>query len=129
MTLGLQGGVTTTTDSLGQTWNITNPNARTIVAHAARRRAVARARTRTMPIPMTVAVATGNCTTACVLQTQITPLHGVAASTINATMTNRATNGLNVYGNGVVGSNTQATYSWQIGAYSAAQLGTPRYAR
>ena len=126
VTLGLQGGVTTATDSQGQTWDITNPNGRTIVL-TPRVAGQSLAPNATMAIPMTVAVATGNCSTACVLQTQITPLHGVAPSTINATMSNRATNGLNVYGNGVVGSNTQATYSWQIGAYSAAQLGTPRY--
>ena len=126
VSLGLQGGVTTATDSLGQTWNITNPNARTIVLNPAVA-GQSLAPNAIIPIPMTIAVATGNCTTACVLQTQITPLHGVAASTISATMANRATNGLNVYGFGVIGSNTQATYSWQIGAYSAAQLGTPRY--
>ena len=126
VTLGLQGGVTTATDSQGQTWDITNPNGRTLVL-TPRIAGQSLAPNATLAIPMTVAVATGNCATACVLQTQITPLHGVAPSTINATMSNRATNGLNVYGNGVVGSNTQATYSWQVGAYSAAQLGTPRY--
>jgi len=42
-------------------------------------------------------------------------------------MTNEATNGLDVYGNGVIGSNTQASYSWQVGKYSGAQLATPRY--
>jgi hypothetical protein len=124
--LGLQGGVTTTTDSLGQLWDITNPNSRTVVL-TPRVAGQSLAPDAIIPIPMTVAVAAGNCNTACVLQTQITPLHGVAASTINPTMTNRATNGLNVYGFGVIGSNTQATYSWQTGAYSAAQLGTPRY--
>jgi hypothetical protein len=126
VSLGLQGGVTTATDSIGQTWNITNPNAKTIILNPAIAGQSLPANA-IIPIPMTVAVATGNCNTACVLQTQITPLHGVVASTISATMTNRATNGLNVYGFGVIGSNTQATYSWQIGAYSAAQLGTPRY--
>src|SRR5665213_179340 len=78
-------------------------------------------------MPITVAVPTGQCATACVLQPQITPLHGVAASTVSATMTGLATNGLLVFGNGVVGSNTLATISWQVGAFSAAQLGTPRY--
>lgn len=128
VTLGLQAGVTTTTDSLGQTWNITNPNAQTInLAPAIAGQSLPN--NGTLPIPMTVASATGNCTTACVLQTQITPLHGVAASTYDPTMTNRATNGLNVYGNGVVGSNSQASYTWQIGAFSGTQLGTPRYAQ
>ncbi|MEA2787283.1 MAG: hypothetical protein QOF71_3387 [Candidatus Eremiobacteraeota bacterium] len=126
VTLGRQAGITTAIDSLGQTWDITNPNARTVVL-TPRVPGQALAPDATIAIPMTVAVATGNCATACVLQTQITPLHGVAASTVSATMTGLATNGLNVYGNGVVGSNTQATYSWQVGAYSAAQLGTPRY--
>ena len=88
VTLGLQGGVTTAIDSLGQTWDITNPNARTVVL-TPRVAGQSLAPNATIAIPMTVAVATGNCGTACVLQTQITPLHGVAASTINATMTNR----------------------------------------
>jgi hypothetical protein len=126
VTMGRQAGITTAIDSQGQTWDITNPNARTIVL-TPRVAGQSLAPDATIAIPMTVAVATGNCATACVLQTQIMPLHGVAASTINATMSNRATNGLNVYGFGVIGSNTQATYSWQIGAYSQAQLGTPRY--
>ncbi|HEX3466749.1 MAG TPA: hypothetical protein VHT05_01460 [Candidatus Elarobacter sp.] len=124
--LGRQGGVTTTTDSLGQTWNITNPNAQTITltpAVAGESLPV----NGTLPIPITVSVATGKCATACVLQTQITPLHGVAASTYNSTMTNCATNGLSVYGNGVTGSNTYASYSWSVGNYSGAQLAAPRY--
>ena len=126
VTLGLQAGVTTTTDSLGQTWNITNPNARTIVLTPAVA-GQSLAPNAIIPIPMTVAVPTGQCATACILQPQITPLHGVAASTVSATMTGLATNGLLVFGNGVVGSNTLATYSWQLGAFGAAQLGTPRY--
>ncbi|HTD32415.1 MAG TPA: hypothetical protein VK665_02045 [Candidatus Elarobacter sp.] len=125
--LGLQAGVTTTTDSQGQTWNLTNPNAQTVIATPA----VAGqflAPGSTIPIPLTVATASGNCTTACVLRPQILPVHGVVASTTNATMSNTAANGLNVYGNGVLGSNTQASYSWSVGAYSVpATLGTPRY--
>jgi hypothetical protein len=126
VSLGRQIAVTTTTDSIGQTWNIANPNAQTITLTPA----VAGQSlppNALLPIPMTVAVAAGNCTTACTLQTQITPLHGVAASTYNATMTNRATNGLDVYGFGVVGANTRASYTWQVGAFSTAALGTPRY--
>jgi hypothetical protein len=126
VSLGLQAGVTTTTDSLGQTWNITNPNAQTITLTPAVAGESLPANG-TLPIPMTVAVPTGKCTTACVLETQITPLHGVVPSNDSATMTNEATNGLDVYGNGVIGSNTQASYSWQVGKYSGAQLITPRY--
>jgi hypothetical protein len=126
VSLGLQGGVTTTTDSLGQTWNITNPNAQTITLTPAVAGESLPANG-TLPIPMTVAVPVGKCTTACVLETQITPLHGVVPSNDSATMTNEATNGLDVYGNGVIGSNTQASYSWQVGKYSGAQLATPRY--
>ncbi|MDB5028527.1 MAG: hypothetical protein JWO66_2216, partial [Candidatus Eremiobacteraeota bacterium] len=126
VSLGRQAGVTTTTDSSGQTWNITNPNAQTIALTPAVA-GQSLAPNALLPIPMTVAVAAGNCTTACTLQTQITPLHGVAGSTYNATMKNTATNGLDVYGFGVVGANTRASYSWQIGAFSTAALGTPRY--
>ncbi len=126
VSLGLQGGVTTTTDSLGQTWNITNPNAQTLTLTPAVAGESLPANG-TLPIPMTIAVPTGKCTTACVLETQITPLHGVAASNDSATMANEATNGLDVYGNGIIGSNTQASYSWQVGKYSGAQLGVPRY--
>ena len=126
VSLGLQAGVTTTTDSLGQTWNITNPNAQTVTLTPAVAGESLPANG-TLPIPMTVAVPVGKCTTACVLETQITPLHGVVPSNDSATMTNEATNGLDVYGNGVIGSNTQASYSWQVGKYSGAQLATPRY--
>ncbi len=118
--------MTTTTDSVGQTWNITNPNAQTIVLTPAVG-GQSLPPNGLIPIPITVAVAAGNCTTACTLQTQITPLHGVAASTYNATMLNRATNGLAVYGFGVVGANTRSSYTWSIGAFSTAALGTPRY--
>jgi hypothetical protein len=126
VSLGLQVGVTTTTDSLGQTWNITNPNAQTInLAPAVAGQSLPA--NGTLPVPMTVASANGSCAAACILQTQITPLHGVAASTFDPTMTNRATNGLDVFSFGVVGSNNLASYAWQVGAFSGAQLGTPRY--
>jgi hypothetical protein len=114
-------------DSLGQQWNITRVSAQQInlAPVTAGNSLPANA---TLPIPFTVGVATGSCATACNLQTQITPLHGIAPSGYNATMTNTATNELPVYGAGVVGSNTEATYSWQVGAYgSGTQLGTPRY--
>ena len=128
VTLGLQGGVTTATDSIGQTWNITRVSGAqiTLTPAVAGQSLPPNA---TIPIPITVAVAAGNCTTACVLRTQITPLHGINPSNINNTMTTAATNGLDVYGNGVVGTNTQATYSFQVGAYTGPTnlLGTPRY--
>jgi hypothetical protein len=127
VTLGRQAGVTTTTDSAGQVWNIANPNAQTITLtpNVAGQSLPVNG---TIPIPLTVATAAGNCTTVCTLRTSITPLHGVAASGVNNTMTNTATNGLDVFGNGVVGTNTQASYAWKIGAYSvAATLPTPRY--
>lgn len=127
VTLGRQGGVTTTTDSLGQTWNIANPNAQTITltpAVAGQSLPV----NATLAIPITVAAPAGNCTTACILRTSITPLHGVAGSGVNNTMINTASNGLDVFGNAIIGSNTQASYAWAIGAYSTATtLGTPRY--
>ncbi|HEY0382216.1 MAG TPA: hypothetical protein VGC72_08455, partial [Candidatus Elarobacter sp.] len=126
VTLGRQAGVTTTIDSLGQTWNIANPNAQTIVLTPAAGGQSLPVNA-TVPIPITVATAAGNCTTACILRTSITPLHGVAGSSVNATMINTATNGLDVFGNGIIGTNTQASYSWQIGTYSGAQLRTPRY--
>jgi hypothetical protein len=126
VTLGRQGGVTTATDSSNQQWNIANPNGQTLTLTP-----VAAGQSLpvngTIAIPMTVAAAAGSCTTVCTLRTSITPLHGVAASAVNNTMTNTATNGLDVFGNGIVGTNTQASYSWKVGAYSAAQLGTPRY--
>ncbi|MDQ6942760.1 MAG: hypothetical protein M3169_09650 [Candidatus Eremiobacteraeota bacterium] len=126
VSLGRQGGVTTATDSSNQIWNIANPNAQTLTltpAVAGQALPV----NGTIAIPMTVAAAAGSCASVCALRTSITPLHGVAASGVNNTMTNTATNGLDVFGAGVVGTNTQASYSWKIGAYSAAQLGTPRY--
>jgi hypothetical protein len=114
-------------DSLGQQWNITRVSAQqlNIVPAVAGQSLPANG---TMAIPFTVAAATGSCATVCLLQTQITPLHGIAPSGYNATMLNTASDGLPVFGSGVVGTNTQATYAFQVGAYqSGAQLGTPRY--
>ena len=114
-------------DSQGQQWNVTRVSATqlSITPNVAGQSLAANA---TLAIPYTVGVATGSCATVCLLQTQITPLHGIAPSGYNATMDNTATNGLPVYGSGVVGTNTEATYSWQVGGYqSTGQLGTPRY--
>jgi len=127
VTLGRQGGITTATDSSNQVWNIANPNAQTITL-TPQVPGNSLPVNGTIAIPMTVAAAAGSCTTVCILRTSITPLHGVAPSSVNNTMTNTATNGLDVFGNGVIGTNTQASYSWQVGAYTtAAQLPTPRY--
>jgi hypothetical protein len=124
VTLGAQGGATTTTDSSGQTWNIAATATTVTLTPAVAGQSLPV--NGTIPIPMTVATTT--CPTACVLRTSITPLHGVLGSTTNATMTNAATNGLDVFNNGVVAANTLPTYRWQVGAYSnAGQLPAPRY--
>ncbi|HEX3465269.1 MAG TPA: hypothetical protein VHS78_14570 [Candidatus Elarobacter sp.] len=120
--------VATTTDSSGQTWNIGAVTGNTITltpAVAGQSLALGA----TLPIPITVSAATNACTTACILRTQITPLHGIAMSQINNTMTNLATNGLNVLGSTTSGTNTQPTYSIAVGRYNGTQLGTnpPRY--
>ncbi len=124
VTLGLQGGVTTTTDSAGNTWTITNPNARTIVVtpNVAGTSLPANG---TVPVPMTVADAGVKCGTGCMLETSILPAHGILPSVTNATMANTATNGLLVFAAGSGG--TLPTYSLAVGAYSGPQLGTPRY--
>jgi hypothetical protein len=123
-----QAGVNTTTDSLGQLWNITAPVANTITLtpNTAGQFLPINA---TIPIPIAINAAAGTCTTGCTLRTSITPLHGINGSTMDPTMTNRATNGLLVYANGVVGTNVSPTYSWQVGAYSGAQIvpAIPRY--
>ncbi|HEX3468522.1 MAG TPA: hypothetical protein VHT05_10620 [Candidatus Elarobacter sp.] len=113
-------------DSVGQQWNIAlAANVLTLTPNTAGQSLPNNA---TIPIPFTVSVAAGKCTTVCLLQTQITPLHGIAPSNYNATMNNTATNGLQVFGNGVVGTNTEATYTLTSGAYGVgAQLATPRY--
>ncbi|HWT04939.1 MAG TPA: hypothetical protein VN224_04210, partial [Xanthomonadales bacterium] len=105
VTLGRQGGITTATDSSNQVWNIANPNPQTITL-TPQVPGQSLPVNGTIAIPMTVATAAGNCTTVCILRTSITPLHGVAASTVNNTMTNTASNGLDVFGNGVIGTNT-----------------------
>ena len=114
-------------DSQGQQWNITRVSAQLLqLAPAVAGQSLAA--NATLPIPYTVAVATGNCTAACNLQTQITPLHGIAPSSYNSTMTNTATNALPVFGAGVVGTSTEATYALTVGAYgTGTQLGTPRF--
>jgi hypothetical protein len=128
VTLGLQGGVTTATDSSGQTWNLVKvSNAQVTATPAVAGQSLPP--NGTLAIPITVASATGACTTACVLRTQIVPLHGILPSVINATMLNTATNGLDVYSFGVVGTNTQATYSITAGTYTGptSVLKAPRY--
>ena len=114
-------------DSTGQQWNITRVSAQqlNLAPAVAGQSLPANA---TIPMPFTIGAATGACTTVCLLQTQVTPLHGIAPSSYNATMANTATDGLPVFGAGVVGTNTQTTYSFQVGAYqTGGQLGTPRY--
>jgi hypothetical protein len=130
VTLALQTGVTTTIDSIGQTWNLTlvsgaQINATPVVAGQSL------PPNATIPIPVSILVPPNVCTTACLLQTQITPLHGIAPSAYNATMTNTASNGLAVYSNNVVGTNNEASYSITVGTYAGAGslLGTPRYNR
>src|SRR6202011_5486900 len=113
---------------LGQIWNITAPVANTITLtpNSGGQFLPVNA---TIPIPIAINAAAGTCATGCTLRTNITPLHGINASTMDPTMTNRATNGLLVYGNGVVGTNVSPTYSWQVGGYSGAQIvqSIPRY--
>jgi hypothetical protein len=127
VSLGTQLLTTTTTDSVGQTWNIVATGTTTLTftpATAGQYLPVGA----TLPMPMTIASANGSCTTACVLRTSIVPLHGINPSSTDPTMTNRATNGLDVFSNGTTGSSTEATYTWAIGAYSVpATLTAPRY--
>jgi hypothetical protein len=124
VTLGLQGGVTTATDSAGNVWTLTNPNARTIVA-TPNVAGVSLAANATIPIPMTIADPGAKCGSGCKLRTSIQPLHGILPSVTNATMSNTASNGLLVFASGSGG--TVPTYSLAVGAYSGAQLPTPRY--
>ena len=116
-------------DSLGQQWNITRVSAQqlNLVPNVANQSMPANA---TIQVPFTVASNTGACATVCLLQTQITPLHGIAPSNYNATMTNTASDGLPVFSAGIIGTNTQATYAFSVGAYqTTGQLGTPRYSQ
>jgi hypothetical protein len=125
VTLGLQAGITTATDSSGNVWTLTNPNARTIIA-TPNVAGTSLAPNATIPIPMTVADAGVKCGGGCTLRTSILPLHGINPSVTNATMANTASNGLLVFANGSGGS--APTYSLAVGAYSVpAQLPTPRY--
>ncbi|MBV8299363.1 MAG: hypothetical protein JO083_07455 [Candidatus Eremiobacteraeota bacterium] len=125
VTLGLQVGITTATDSSGNVWNLTNPNAHTIVATPAVA-GVSLPANGTLPIPMTVADPGVKCGgTGCILRTSILPYHGINPSVTNAKMQNTASNGLLVFASGSGG--TVPTYSLAVGAYSGAQLPTPRY--
>ncbi|MDB5040087.1 MAG: hypothetical protein JWN27_813 [Candidatus Eremiobacteraeota bacterium] len=126
VTITRQG--TTAVDSLGQTWNMTEAVANTIVlapAIAGQTLPV----NATIAIPINVAAATNACATPCILRTSILPYHGIAASTTSATMSNLPTNGLSVLGSGVVGTNAEPTYSLTVGRYLGPQLGVnpPRY--
>jgi len=130
-TLGRQVGVTTTTDSAGNVWNIaTYVDAVTGAPGIKLTPKVAGASlpvNGTIPIPFTVSVPSGKCTAACVLRTTITPLHGIAESITDAAMDTTATNGLDVFGFNISG-NSQPSYSWSVGTYSTAtQLKAPRY--
>ena len=136
VTLGLQTGVTTSVDSTGQTWDLSTytdtitgaPGIKAVPAVAGESLPA----NATLPIPLTVAVPTGDCTTACILRTTITPLHGIAESIVSNAMTNDATNGLQVFGYNIVG-NTSPTYSWAVNSYAntAAKViaSPPRYAQ
>ena len=125
VTLGRQAGITTATDSSGNVWNLTNPNANTIIATPAVG-GVSLAPNATIPIPMTVADAGSKCNgTGCVLRTSILPAHGILPSVTNAKMQNTASNGLLVFS--TVSGGSVPTYSIAVGAYSGAQLPTPRY--
>jgi hypothetical protein len=125
VTLGLQGGVTTATDSSGNVWTLTNPNARTVIATPNVAGASLPANG-TLPIPLTVADPGVKCGgTGCILRTSILPLHGINPSVTNAKMQNTASNGLLVFATGSGGS--VPTYSLAVGAYSGAQLPASRY--
>ncbi len=125
--LGLQAGVTTTTDSAGNLWTLTNPNAQTIIA-TPNVAGTSLPPSGTIPVPMTVADPGVKCGgTGCMLRTSIVPYHGIAASVTNAKMQNTASNGLLVFAAGSGG--TVPTYSLAVGAYSAGQLPTPRYSQ
>jgi hypothetical protein len=125
VSLGLQAGQTTATDSSGNVWNLTNPNIRTIIA-TPNVGGTSLPANGTIPIPMTVADPGVKCGgTGCILRTSILPLHGINASVTNAKMQNTASNGLLVFAAGSGGS--VPTYSLAVGAYSGAQLPTPRY--
>jgi hypothetical protein len=125
VTLGLQAGMTTATDSSGNVWNLTNPNARTIIA-TPNIAGVSLPANGTLPIPMTVADPGVKCGgTGCILRTSILPLHGINSSVTNAKMQNTASNGLLVFATGSGGS--VPTYAITVGAYSGAQLPASRY--
>ena len=127
VSLGLQTGVTTATDSAGNVWNLTNPNAQTIIA-TPKIAGTSLPPNGTLSIPMTVADPGAKCSgTGCVLRTSILPYHGILPSTTNAKMQNTASNGLLVFATGSGGS--VPTYSLAVGAYSGAQLPTPRYSQ
>ncbi|HEY6237267.1 MAG TPA: hypothetical protein VIW69_19345, partial [Candidatus Elarobacter sp.] len=127
VSLGLQGGVTTATDSSGNVWNLTNPNIRTIIATPNVPGASLPANG-TIPIPITVADPGVKCGgTGCILRTSILPLHGINSSVTNAKMQNTASNGLLVFAAGSGG--TVPTFALAVGAYSGPQLPTPRYSQ
>jgi len=127
VTLARQTGITTATDSNGQLWNINIVANNVVVTPNVGGQALAVGAT--IAIPFTVAVqSTGtNCKTApCILETAITPQHGIDPSGVNATMTNTATNGLVVYQNGVVSATVTPSYAITVGAASnAADLPAP----
>ena len=113
VTITQQAGVNTTTDSAGQTWNISTPVANTIsIVPAVGGQFLPVGAT--IPLPISIKAATGACPSGCILRTSITPLHGILASTTDPTMTNRATNGLIVYGNGIIGANASPSYAWAV---------------
>jgi hypothetical protein len=125
--LALQGGITTATDSAGNLWTLTNPNAQTIIA-TPNVVGTSLPPGGTIPIAMTVADPGVKCGgTGCTLRTSILPYHGILTSATNAKMQNTASNGLLVFASGSGGS--VPTYSLAVGAYSAGQLPTPRYSQ
>jgi len=121
VTLGQQLLVTTTTDSAGQTWNLTiSPTLVKATPQVATQFLPDGA---TLPIPFTISTASGNCPSGCYLDSTITPFHGIAASGIDA-----VSNTLQVFGNAATPGSARSTYSLSFGT-AASPLLAPRYSQ
>lgn len=103
----------TATDSAGHTWNISTAGGFVTATIAQVQPTDALPVGGTLSFNIGLSAPSSTCSSACILPTQITPLHGVAMSAQG-----KVSNGLEVGGKNVTGTAIASTYAWAVVAPS-----------